>query len=30
MQDNSAEMLPIVDNEGKVIGSASRGECHNA
>lgn len=29
MQDNNAELLPIVDNEGRVIGSASRGECHD-
>lgn len=28
-QDNKQELLPIVDAEGKVIGSATRGECHN-
>lgn len=29
MHDNNAELLPVVDNEGNVIGSASRGECHD-
>lgn len=28
-KDNDAEMLPLVDEEGRVVGSASRGECHN-
>lgn len=28
-KDNSAEILPIVDADGTVIGSATRGECHN-
>ena len=28
-QDNSLEMLPIVDADGNVIGKATRGECHN-
>lgn len=28
-QDNSDELFPIVDESGLVIGSASRGECHN-
>ena len=28
-KDNNSEIFPIVDNEGKVIGSATRGECHN-
>ena len=28
-QDNSQEIFPIVDEEGRVIGSATRGECHN-
>ena len=28
-QDNSEELFPIVDEDGHVIGSASRGECHN-
>lgn len=27
--DNSNELLPIVDESGRVIGSATRGECHN-
>lgn len=26
--DNSAELFPVVDLSGRVIGSASRGECH--
>lgn len=26
--DNSSEIFPIVDETGKVIGSATRGECH--
>lgn len=29
LQDNEEEKLPVVDMEGHVIGSASRGECHN-
>ena len=28
-KDNSAEIFPIVDADGAVIGSATRGECHN-
>ena len=28
-KDNNLELLPIVDEEGKIIGSATRGECHN-
>ena len=28
-KDNSDERFPIVDEEGRVIGSATRGECHN-
>ena len=28
-QDNSQEIFPIVDEEGRVTGSATRGECHN-
>lgn len=28
-KDNSAEIFPIVDADGTVIGSATRGECHN-
>lgn len=27
--DNSLERLPIVDESGNVIGSATRGECHS-
>ena len=27
--DNLKELFPIVDEEGNVIGSATRGECHN-
>lgn len=29
MKDNNAEILPVVDETGKIIGKASRGECHN-
>lgn len=29
MKDNDKEMLPLVDDEGNVTGSATRGECHN-
>lgn len=28
-QDNSLEMLPIVDELGNIIGASTRGECHN-
>ena len=28
-KDNALELFPVVDEEGKVIGSASRGECHD-
>lgn len=28
-RDNNAELLPLVDAEGKFIGCATRGECHN-
>lgn len=28
-QDNKQELLPIVDTDGNIIGSATRGECHN-
>ncbi len=28
-QDNSNELFPIVDESGRVIGSATRDECHN-
>lgn len=27
-RDNSAEVFPIVDEEGRIIGRATRGECH--
>lgn len=29
MRDNSEERFPLVDEEGRVIGSATRGECHS-
>lgn len=29
MHDNAQELLPLVDEEGHVIGSATRGECHS-
>ena len=29
MIDNSEERFPLVDETGQVIGSATRGECHN-
>ena len=28
--DNQKEIFPIVDEEGRVIGSATRGECHSS
>lgn len=28
-KDNSNELFPIVDEGGRVIGKATRGECHN-
>lgn len=28
-QDRKDEMFPLVDEEGNIIGAASRGECHN-
>ena len=28
-QDNKLEVFPLVDEEGNVIGSATRGECHD-
>jgi isopentenyldiphosphate isomerase len=28
MKDNNAELLPIVDERGVVVGCATRGECH--
>lgn len=27
--DNAAEIFPIVDEQGRVTGSATRGECHS-
>ena len=29
MQDNAEELLPIVDEEGRIEGCATRGECHS-
>lgn len=29
MKDNQEERFPLVDEVGRVIGSATRGECHN-
>ena len=29
MKDNSEERFPLVDENGTVVGSATRGECHN-
>lgn len=29
MTDNSLELLPVVDPDGKVTGKATRGECHS-
>ena len=29
MKDNQQELFPIVDEEGTVIGKATRGECHS-
>ena len=28
MRDNQNELLPLVTPDGKVTGSATRGECH--
>lgn len=28
-QDNNRELFPLVDDEGTVIGQATRGECHS-
>ena len=28
-KDNEQEMFPIVDEQGNIIGAATRGECHN-
>lgn len=29
MHDNNQEIFPLVDADGRVVGSATRGECHN-
>lgn len=29
IMDNQQEIFPVVDEEGRVIGSATRGECHS-
>lgn len=29
MKDNREEIFPIVDGDGAVVGSATRGECHS-
>lgn len=29
MMDNLREIFPVVDEQGNVVGSATRGECHN-
>ncbi len=26
--DNSEEMFPVVDEQGNILGAATRGECH--
>lgn len=28
MTDNSEEIFPVVDEDGRVVGKATRGECH--
>ncbi len=28
MTDNNEEIFPVVDEEGRVVGKATRGECH--
>ena len=28
MKDNNEELFPVVDEQGQVVGKASRGECH--
>ena len=27
--DNNQEMFPLVNEQGNIIGAATRGECHN-
>lgn len=29
MRDNNEEMFPVVDEEGNIVGAATRGECHS-
>lgn len=29
MTDNNNELLPLVDEQGNIIGAATRGECHD-
>ena len=29
MHDNNDELLPLVDEQGNIIGTATRGECHD-
>lgn len=29
MTDNQQEIFPVVDSEGRVVGKATRGECHS-
>ena len=29
MKDNQQELFPVVDEEGTILGKATRGECHN-
>ncbi len=29
MKDNQNEIFPVVDEDGRVVGSATRGECHS-
>ena len=26
--DNQQEIFPVIDEQGRVVGSATRGECH--
>ena len=28
-KDNAEEMFPLVDEDGNIIGAATRGECHD-
>lgn len=28
-QDNNQELFPVVDEEGNILGAATRGECHS-